>query len=193
MQRSPCRRPCVRARRLRFVSPDDVPAEHAALLFLGRVVGAVEGEVAQGGELGLNAVEPGAVGRGVGVLARVQGGEQMPDPMWAGVGGPLAWAGLASGVLVLPAAGGPLPAGCGCRFNGPNSSRRPPGGAHAQALVADVLDHPSATRKSASLAMLQVGNGRSTAAVARRRHPVRGPGPVQPSAFPSVASCSTGV
>jgi hypothetical protein len=154
---------------------------------MGHVVGAVEGEVAQGGELGLNAVEPGAVGRGVGdlhvvgrgpvadpgiawgwscvgrvvdykrntyfgrvqvaqvagelqerrarlglpevtiklVFVRVQGGDQMPDPMWAGVGGPPAWAGLASGVLVLAAPGGPLLV------------------EHkAQALVAAVLDHP---------------------------------------------------
>ncbi|MBP2363558.1 hypothetical protein JOF59_006050 [Streptomyces clavifer] len=33
------------------VSPDDVTADHAALLFVTGVVGAVEGEVAQGGEL----------------------------------------------------------------------------------------------------------------------------------------------
>ncbi|WP_261327479.1 hypothetical protein [Modestobacter marinus] len=30
---------------------------------------------------------------------------------------------------------------------------------HAQALVGDVLDHPSATRKSASFDRLQVENG----------------------------------
>lgn len=47
------------------VSPDDVAADHAALFLVVGVVGAVEGEVAQGGELGFDAVEPGAVGRGV--------------------------------------------------------------------------------------------------------------------------------
>jgi hypothetical protein len=39
-----------------FVAPDDVAADHAALLFVGGVVGAVEGEVPQRGELGLDAV-----------------------------------------------------------------------------------------------------------------------------------------
>ena len=38
------------------VAPDDVPADHAALLLMGGVVGPVEREVAQGGELGLYAV-----------------------------------------------------------------------------------------------------------------------------------------
>src|SRR5262249_25301491 len=38
------------------VAPDDVPADHAALLFVGGVVGAVEGEVSQRGELRLHAV-----------------------------------------------------------------------------------------------------------------------------------------
>src|SRR3954453_16473888 len=50
------------------VPPGDVAADHAGLLAVGGVVGAVEGEVAQGGELGLDAVEPGAVERGVGEL-----------------------------------------------------------------------------------------------------------------------------
>ncbi|GAA2270905.1 hypothetical protein GCM10010430_65930 [Kitasatospora cystarginea] len=50
------------------VSPDDVAADHAALLLVVGVVGAVEGEVAQCGELGLDAVEPGAVRGGVGDL-----------------------------------------------------------------------------------------------------------------------------
>jgi hypothetical protein len=36
------------------VAPDDVPADHAALFFVAGVVGPVEGEVAQGGELGLD-------------------------------------------------------------------------------------------------------------------------------------------
>jgi hypothetical protein len=35
------------------VAPDDVPADHAELLFMAGVVGAVEGEVPQGRELGL--------------------------------------------------------------------------------------------------------------------------------------------
>jgi hypothetical protein len=34
------------------VAPDDLPADHAALLLVDGVVGAVEREVAQGGELG---------------------------------------------------------------------------------------------------------------------------------------------
>jgi hypothetical protein len=38
------------------VAPDDVPADHAGLLFMAGVVGAVEREVAQGGELRLDAV-----------------------------------------------------------------------------------------------------------------------------------------
>jgi hypothetical protein len=38
------------------VAPDDVPADHAALLLVAGVVGAVEGEVPQRGELGLDPV-----------------------------------------------------------------------------------------------------------------------------------------
>jgi hypothetical protein len=38
------------------VPPSDVAADHASLLLVGAVVGAVEGEVAQGGELGFYAV-----------------------------------------------------------------------------------------------------------------------------------------
>jgi hypothetical protein len=38
------------------VAPDDVAADHAGLLLVGGVVGAVEGEVAQRGELGFDAV-----------------------------------------------------------------------------------------------------------------------------------------
>jgi hypothetical protein len=37
-----------------MVSPDDVAADRAALFLMAGVVGAVEGEVAQGGELGLD-------------------------------------------------------------------------------------------------------------------------------------------
>jgi hypothetical protein len=38
------------------VAPDYVPADHAGLLFVAGVVGAVEREVSQGCELGLDAV-----------------------------------------------------------------------------------------------------------------------------------------
>src|SRR5262249_46244288 len=38
------------------VAPDDVPAGHAGLFLVAGVVGAVEREVAQGGELGLDPV-----------------------------------------------------------------------------------------------------------------------------------------
>jgi hypothetical protein len=38
------------------VAPDDVAADHAGLLLVTGVVGAVEREVAQGGELGLDPV-----------------------------------------------------------------------------------------------------------------------------------------
>jgi hypothetical protein len=50
------------------VPPDDVAADHAALLLVVSVVRAVEGEVAQGRELGFDPVEPGGVCRGVGDL-----------------------------------------------------------------------------------------------------------------------------
>ena len=43
------------------VPPGDVVADHAGLLVVGGVVGAVHGEGAQRGELGLDAVEPGAL------------------------------------------------------------------------------------------------------------------------------------
>jgi hypothetical protein len=36
------------------VAPDDVAADHFALFFVAAVVGAVEGEVPQGGELGFD-------------------------------------------------------------------------------------------------------------------------------------------
>ena len=38
------------------VAPDDVPADHAGLLFVAGVVGAIQREVAQRGELRLYAV-----------------------------------------------------------------------------------------------------------------------------------------
>jgi hypothetical protein len=38
------------------VTPDDVAADHAGPLLVGGVIGAVEGEEAQRGELGLDAV-----------------------------------------------------------------------------------------------------------------------------------------
>jgi hypothetical protein len=36
------------------VAPDEVPADHAGLFAVGGLVGAIEGEVAQGGELGFD-------------------------------------------------------------------------------------------------------------------------------------------
>ena len=50
------------------VALDDVPADHAALFLVGGVVGAVEREVAQRGELGLDPVQPRRVERHVGEL-----------------------------------------------------------------------------------------------------------------------------
>jgi hypothetical protein len=50
------------------VTPDDAAADHAALLLVAGMVGAVEGEVTQGGELGFYPVEPGTIGGGVGDL-----------------------------------------------------------------------------------------------------------------------------
>src|SRR3712207_8482520 len=50
------------------VPPGDVAADHAGLLAMGLVVGAVEGEIPQGGELGLDPVEPGSVEGDVGQL-----------------------------------------------------------------------------------------------------------------------------
>lgn len=67
-RRSPCSRGLEPLVSSVLVPPDDVAADHAALGLVTGVVGAVEGEVAQGSELGLDPVEPGAVGRGVGDL-----------------------------------------------------------------------------------------------------------------------------
>jgi hypothetical protein len=50
------------------VAPDDVPADHAGLLPVTGVVGAVEREVAQRRELGLDAVQPGRIRRRIGNL-----------------------------------------------------------------------------------------------------------------------------
>ena len=44
--------------------PADVGADGGVLFGVAAVVGAVEGEVAQGGELGLDPVQPGGVGWG---------------------------------------------------------------------------------------------------------------------------------
>lgn len=63
-----------------LVPPNDVAADHAALGLVAGVVGAVEGEVTQGGELGLDPVQPGAVGRGVGDLDVVRR-RPRPDPL----------------------------------------------------------------------------------------------------------------
>src|SRR6266487_271785 len=55
------------------VAPDDVAADHAGLLLVAGVVGAVEREVPQRGELGLDAVQPGRIRRGVGDLDIIRG------------------------------------------------------------------------------------------------------------------------
>jgi len=60
------------------VAPGDLAPDHAGLLAVAGVVGAVEGEVAQGGELGLDAVQPGPVERDVGELDVVRLGS-VPD------------------------------------------------------------------------------------------------------------------
>jgi hypothetical protein len=41
---------------MRLVPPDDVPADHAGLLFMAGVVGPVEREVPKGRELGFDTV-----------------------------------------------------------------------------------------------------------------------------------------
>jgi hypothetical protein len=56
------------------VPPDDVAADHAGLLAMGGVVGAVEGEVAQRLELGFDPVQPRRVGRRVGEFDVVRRG-----------------------------------------------------------------------------------------------------------------------
>src|SRR5581483_11101308 len=61
------------------VPPVDVAADHAGLGPVGFVVGAVEGEVAQGGELGLDPVEPAGVEGDVGQFD-VVGLGPVPDP-----------------------------------------------------------------------------------------------------------------
>src|SRR4051812_40466650 len=55
------------------VPPGDVAADHPGLFAVGLVVGAVEGEVAQCGELRLDPIEPGAVERRGGDLDVVRG------------------------------------------------------------------------------------------------------------------------
>ncbi|WP_028182565.1 hypothetical protein [Salinispora arenicola] len=46
---------------LALVAPADVGAEGGVLLGAGAVIGAVEGDVADGGELGLGPVQPGRI------------------------------------------------------------------------------------------------------------------------------------
>src|SRR5690606_25992481 len=46
-----------------LVAPSDVGADSCVLLCVGAVVGAGQGEVAYGGELGFDPVQPGGVGR----------------------------------------------------------------------------------------------------------------------------------
>jgi hypothetical protein len=67
------------------VTPGDVAADHAGLGVVAVVVGAVEGEVAQGGELGFDAVEPAGVERDVGQLD-VVGLDVLADSMVASAG-----------------------------------------------------------------------------------------------------------
>ena len=67
------------------VAPSDVPPDHAGLFGVAGVVGAVKGEVAQRGELRLDSVQPGRVGRHVGELDVVRR-RPVPDP---GVGAEL--------------------------------------------------------------------------------------------------------
>jgi hypothetical protein len=58
------------------------------------------------------------------VAGQVVDGEQVPDAVVAVVGGAAARALFPVGVLVLAADRGPVPAGCGIRFSGPNWSRQ---------------------------------------------------------------------
>jgi hypothetical protein len=53
------------------VPPGDVAADHAGLLAVAGVVGAVQGEGAQRAALGLDAVEPGGIGGHIGQLGVV--------------------------------------------------------------------------------------------------------------------------
>lgn len=66
-----------------IVTPRNVAADHAALLAVAGMIGAVQGKIAQAGELRFDVVEPRAVVRRVGqfhVVRRRPG----PDP---GIGG----------------------------------------------------------------------------------------------------------
>ncbi len=67
------------------VAPGDVAANRAALLLVGLVVGAVEGEVAKAGELRFDPVQPAGVERHVGELD-VVGVGVVTDP-GVGLGG----------------------------------------------------------------------------------------------------------
>ncbi len=128
--------------------PAEVVTDRGVLLGVGAVVGAVEGEVAQGGELGFDPVQPRAVGRQehqldvVGLAPGPDGGvfvrrEVVQNQMQRLAGPAAAQAfeeveelararsrtGLPCGFQALP--------GRGCRFSGPNSSTqmtRPPAG-----------------------------------------------------------------
>src|SRR5215469_10993587 len=62
------------------VTPDDVAADHAGLFLVGGVVGAVEREVPQRGELCLDPVPPGRVRWRVGDLG-VAGRRPLPDAL----------------------------------------------------------------------------------------------------------------
>ena len=69
------------------VSPDDVAADHTALLLIAGVVGAVEGGVAQGGELGQNAGPACNYSRGGRLPGCRSGGSERSRPL-AGPAGP---------------------------------------------------------------------------------------------------------
>ena len=56
------------------------------------------------------------------VLAQLIGGEQVPHPGGAGIGGALRGRGPGPGSLFLPLTAAHCRPGCGCRFSGPNSS-----------------------------------------------------------------------
>ena len=67
------------------VPPSDVATDHVGLFVMVLVVSAVKGEIAQGGEVALDPVEPAGVGRHVGELDVVGLGPG-PDPFVGAAG-----------------------------------------------------------------------------------------------------------